>query len=186
MQKLINGIKNPSHNTKSNSIQSMLRVDHAGEFGAIRIYKGQLAALKDKKAKDLVMHMLDQEYTHFNYFNEKMKNKEFRKSLLMPFWNIAGYTLGYITASMSPRAAMACTVAVEETIDEHYLEQIKKLSSHPEEADLLKSIERFRQEELEHRDIGIENKAKETIGYKLISNTIKLGCRAAIAIAKKF
>ncbi len=171
---------------KDTLIESMLRVDHAGEFGATRIYQGQLDALgDDNESKETVEHMLQQEKEHFSYFDNKIKNNESSPSLLMPFWNISGYALGYITAKMGSKSAMACTVAIEETIDLHYQEQIKELAQYPEESELKKNIEKFREEELEHRDIGIEYHAEETLGYGIMYSAIKIGCKIAIGLAKK-
>jgi ubiquinone biosynthesis monooxygenase Coq7 len=108
-----------------------------------------------------------------------------RPTALLPFWNIAGFALGAVTAAMGARAAMACTVAVEETIDEHYAAQEAALETDEDEAPLRATIAKFRAEELEHRDIGLANEAEKAIGYRLLSRVIKTGCKAAIALSER-
>jgi ubiquinone biosynthesis monooxygenase Coq7 len=163
--------------------ERMIRVDHAGEYGAARIYAGQLAVLGKGPKGDLLRHMQAQEHVHLDTFNRLIVERRVRPTALLPFWHIAGYALGAVTAAMGEKAAMACTVAVEEAIDEHYSRQIA--TSDETAPDLRETLERFRQEELEHRDIGLENGAEQAPGYRVLSRVIKAGCRAAIAASER-
>ncbi len=168
-------------------VSEMIRVDHAGEFGAKRIYAGQLAIFgKYHPISPTIQHMHDQEITHLEKFESLLTEKNIRPSVLSPFWHLAGFALGAGTALMGKRAAMACTAAVEEVIDEHYQEQRKKLQSWGKEPELEKTIAKFQAEEVEHKNIAIENDAKETPGYFALSSAIKLGCKTAIWLAKKY
>ncbi len=176
----------PGDLSQEEDIKRMLRVDHAGETGAVRIYQGQLAVMgKDHPNYDLVKHMLEQEERHLATFNEILPDKGVRPSLLDPLWNVAGFALGTATALMGDKAAMACTEAVEEVIDEHYQEQRNKLQHWKKEPELEKTIAQFQAEELEHKDLAVENGAHETPGYKALHGVIKSGCRAAIWLAKR-
>lgn len=161
----------------------MIRVDHAGEYGAARIYAGQLAVLGRGPKGDLLRHMKAQEQVHLDTFAGLIADRRVRPTAMLPFWNIAGFALGVATAALGTRAAMACTVAVEETIDEHYQAQTAELGE--DEAPLRETIETFRLEELEHRDIGLANEAELAPAYRLLSRVIKAGCKAAIAISEK-
>lgn len=166
------------------TLASMLRVDHAGEYGARRIYAGQLAVLKGQPCADEIRHMAEQEDVHLDAFNKLLPEYGVRPSMLQPFWHVAGYALGAATAMMGPKAAMACTVAVEEVIAEHYDRQIEAL---PEEQGELKAmLQKFRDEEQEHHDTGIAHGAEETPGYALLSGAIRAGCKLAIRIAEKY
>ncbi|MEM7197393.1 MAG: demethoxyubiquinone hydroxylase family protein, partial [Pseudomonadota bacterium] len=143
-----------------------LRVDHAGEFGATRIYKGQWAACKDPHARNLIAHMGAQEEVHLQFFAQALPKEEVRPTILHPLWKGLGFLLGYGTAKMGPQAAMACTVAIEETIDAHYQNRIACLSEeHPA---LAGQLEIFRQEELEHRDTALDEGAEEIPHYSLL------------------
>ena len=164
-------------------IDQFIRVDHAGEYGATRIYKGQLAVLVRGPKGDLLRHMEAQEQVHLETFKKLIAERRVRPTVLLPLWHLAGYTLGAVTAAMGERAAMACTVAVEEAIDEHYRAQSAVLGD--DEAALRTTIETFRAEELEHRDIGLAHEAEQAPGYKLMSAIIKLGCKAAIAVSER-
>jgi ubiquinone biosynthesis monooxygenase Coq7 len=161
----------------------MIRVDHAGEYGATRIYAGQLAVLGKGDKGDLLRHMRDQERVHLETFNALIAARRVRPTALLPLWHLAGFALGAATAAMGTRAAMACTVAVEEAIDEHYSAQLDALDGR--EPELAETIVRFRAEELEHRDIGLENEAEKTPGYRLLSAAIKAGCKVAIRISER-
>jgi len=165
------------------TLASMLRVDHAGEYGAKRIYAGQLAVLKDHACAAEIAHMAEQEQVHLDAFNALLPKRGVRPSMLQPFWHVAGFALGAATAMMGPRAAMACTVAVEEVIAEHYDRQIDALPE--EEAELKAMLTRFRDEEQEHHDTGIAHGAEQTPGYALLSGAIRAGCKLAIRIAEK-
>jgi ubiquinone biosynthesis monooxygenase Coq7 len=161
----------------------MVRVDHAGEYGAKRIYEGQLAVLGRTRHGPTIRHMAEQEREHLEAFEKLIVERRVRPTALFPLWHVAGFALGAGTALLGPRAAMACTVAVEEVIDEHYARQAEELG--PEEAELKAKIERFRAEELEHRDIGLAHEAEQTPGYALLSAAIKAGSRAAIWLAER-
>jgi 3-demethoxyubiquinol 3-hydroxylase len=161
----------------------MIRVDHAGEYGATRIYAGQLAVLGRGAKGDLLRHMQAQEQHHLRTFDALIADRRVRPTALLPFWHLAGFALGAMTAALGERAAMACTVAVEEAIDAHYTAQLETLGT--TEPALRQTVETFRAEELEHRDIGLENGAEQAVGYRLLSRVIKAGCRAAIAISER-
>lgn len=175
----------------------MIRVNHAGEFGAKVIYDGQIAALrlkKDEETAKLVEHMKEQEDTHFDYFNNQIICRDIRPTVMQPIWRIGGFALGFVTALIDKRAAMCCTTAVEEVIDQHYQEQInfikneeKFLDNHQKKELLIleEKIEKFRSEELEHRDIGYDNKAKELRYFNPLSMAIKFTTKTAITISKK-
>ena len=163
--------------------ERMIRVDHAGEYGATRIYAGQLAVLGRRGNGDVLRHMQAQEEHHLKTFEDLIADRRIRPTALLPLWHIAGFALGAMTAALGEKAAMACTVAVEEAIDEHYAAQLDTLG--PEEPALRQTVEKFRAEELEHRDIGLEHGAEQAIGYRLLSRLIKAGCRTAITISER-
>ncbi|PKB14065.1 ubiquinone biosynthesis monooxygenase Coq7 [Novosphingobium kunmingense] len=162
----------------------MLRVDQAGEYGATRIYAGQLAVMGDRAPhSETVRHMAEQEARHRAKFDALIAERGVRPTALQPFWDVAGFALGAATALISPEAAMACTAAVEEEIDRHYTEQLDELGdSDPELAGL---IEQFRAEEREHRDAALAAGAERAPAYPLLSGAIRLGCRAAIKLAER-
>jgi ubiquinone biosynthesis monooxygenase Coq7 len=164
-------------------LEELIRVDHAGEYGARRIYQGQLAVLKGTQYEPIIQHMQEQEEAHLKRFSELVAERRVRPTALLPFWHVAGFVLGAATAAMGHRAAMACTVAVEEAIDEHYAAQEAELGE--DEAPLRADIARFRAEELEHRDTGLEHEAELTPGYRALSAVIKLGCKVAIKVSEK-
>jgi len=171
-------------NTHREVLEEIIRVDHAGEYGATKIYSGQIAVFgKNSKLGKTIQHMADQEQEHIDKFNELILEHRVRPTALLPLWNVAGFTLGASTALMGEKAAMACTVAVEKVIGEHYQEQLDLLGD--DHRDLKKTISKFRDDELEHHDIGIEHDAESAPGYKIMSKVIELGCKAAIAISKK-
>lgn len=170
-------------NTPRRYLEEVIRVDHAGEYGAKRIYQGQLAVLRGTKHEATIRHMQEQEQVHLDTFSRLIAERRVRPTVLLPLWHVAGFALGAATAALGPRAAMACTVAVEEAIDEHYQAQEAALGD--DEAPLKANIARFRAEELEHRDIGLANEAELTPGYRLLSGAIKLGCKLAIRVAEK-
>jgi ubiquinone biosynthesis monooxygenase Coq7 len=164
-------------------IERFIRVDHAGEYGAKRIYQGQLAVLGRGPKGDILRHMQAQEQVHLDKFSALVAERRVRPTALLPFWHIAGFALGAATAAMGERAAMACTVAVEEAIDEHYRAQSAVLDD--DESSLRDTIETFRAEELEHRDIGLANEAELAPGYRVLSALIKAGCKVAIAASER-
>lgn len=247
----------PSHNTNQMTsitqpksqkttaqIARYLRVNHAGERAAQTIYKGQLAVLGNHRVADEIRHMMDQEQEHLDIFDELLNQYQVRPSLLDPLWGVAGFALGAATAALGPKAAMACTIAVEEVIGTHYDNQVRALSrDNPRKAphdrrddphderrknqrkspqdeqhdasqdesydehreapfeaphdeqhdashddrydDLINTLARLRDEELEHRDIAIEHEGREAKGYDLMQKIISVGCRTAIKIAEK-
>ena len=163
---------------------SMLRVNQAGEYGAARIYAGQLAVIgQNRPAGRVIARMARQEQRHLERFDALMAARGVRPTALQPLWKVAGFALGAATALMSERAAMACTDAVETEIDRHYQRQLAELGdSDPE---LAADIAEFRAEELEHRDTAREHGATETIGYPLLTAAIRAGCRLAIGLSKR-
>jgi ubiquinone biosynthesis monooxygenase Coq7 len=164
-------------------IASMARVDQAGEYGATRIYAGQLAVLGAHPAARVIARMQSQEQRHLRHFDEMLVERGIRPTLLQPFWDVAGHALGAVTALMGPSAAMACTAAVETEIDKHYEDQVMSLGE--EEPELSASIRQFQAEELEHRDTAIAAGAEDTFGYPVMSSIIRAGCRLAIALSKR-
>ncbi|MDN5248339.1 MAG: demethoxyubiquinone hydroxylase family protein [Wolbachia endosymbiont of Tyrophagus putrescentiae] len=165
---------------KGNFLQQAIRVNHAGEYGAVCIYSGQKWILKNSSIIDKIIDMEGQEKKHLDYFNNKIKEYKVRPTALLPMWRVLGVSLGVMTAMMGKKAAMACTAAVEEVIGEHYQEQI----SHFEDGELKETISKFRDEELEHRETAIEHDAEGAFGYSLLSSFIKRGCKAAIYLSK--
>ncbi len=164
-------------------VERVIRVDHAGEYGAQRIYAGQLAVLGRSRHAPVLRHMKAQEEAHLATFSTLIAQRRVRPTAMLPFWHLAGFALGAGTALLGERAAMACTVAVEEAIDEHYQAQEAALGE--DEAPLRADIARFRAEELEHRDIGLANEAEQAPAYRLLSAAIKAGCKAAIRISER-
>ena len=165
-------------------IESMIRVDQAGEYGATRIYAGQLAVLgEEHPAAHAIARMALQEKRHLDHFDQLMTDRGIRPTLLQPVWKVAGHALGAVTALISPRAAMACTAAVETEIDKHYSEQLRALGK--EDPDLSNTITEFQAEELEHRETAIAAGAENTLGYPILSALIRAGCRAAIEVSKR-
>jgi ubiquinone biosynthesis monooxygenase Coq7 len=165
-------------------VESMIRVDQAGEYGATRIYAGQRAVLGDRHpASRQIARMAAQEARHLRSFDQLVVDRGVRPTLLQPIWNVAGRMLGAATALMSPEAAMACTAAVETEIDRHYRQQLRALGD--DEPELAATVEEFRQEELEHRDTAIRAGAEAAAGYPFLSAFIRAGCRAAIALSKR-
>ena len=168
----------PISKSQKEMVERFIRVDHAGEFGAKRIYEGQLAILGKTADGDMIRHMKEQEQVHLTKFEKLIVERQVRPTILYPIWNIAGFALGVGSALMGPKAAMACTVAVEEVIDEHYAEQSSALDN--EEKDLKDTIDKFREEELEHKDTAIEHGGKEAIGYPVMRKAIRTGSKLAI------
>jgi ubiquinone biosynthesis monooxygenase Coq7 len=166
-------------------IEAMIRVDHAGEYGAVRIYEGQLAVLKRRKSASVetIQHMADQEQRHLKTFDRLVNERRVRPTALEPVWRVAGFALGAVTAAMGEKAAFACTAAVEEVIDEHYAAQIAALKDKDE--DLKATVEDFRADEAAHRDEALKQGAEQAPGYKLLSETIKAGCRIAIKLSER-
>ncbi|HEX3666514.1 MAG TPA: demethoxyubiquinone hydroxylase family protein [Rhizomicrobium sp.] len=167
-------------------VAEMIRVDHAGEFGAMRIYEGQLAVLEarghDKRAVTAIRRMAEQESRHLARFNMLVNQRNVRPTALSPLWHAAGFALGAGTALLGTRAAMACTAAVEQVIDDHYARQIDRLDGDPE---LKEAVTEFREDEIAHRDEALAHGAEDAPAYRLLSETIKAGCRLAIRLSEK-
>lgn len=165
-------------------IARMIRVNHAGEYGAKRIYQGQLSVLGNSDVGDTIREMQDHEQEHLEYFENAIVNRRVRPTALLPVWHVAGFVLGAATARLGKEAAMACTVAVEEVIEEHYRDQMDQL--HGDEKDLKKNIQKFCDDEIHHRDIGLAHNAEQTPGYELLTAGVKAGSRLAIWLSKRF
>ena len=168
---------------------TILRVNHSGELAADRIYSGQMYVFRnDPKLAPMIQEMWDQEKGHLEYFTKEMLLRRTRKSFLTPVWDIAGTALGVGTALLGQRTAMACTVAVEDTICKHYDNQIRQLIADDIEKhrDLVDNLSKIRDDEQEHHDTGIEQEAEQAFAYKLVNNIITGGCKVAIQIAQKF
>ena len=166
----------------SEQVKRFIRVDHAGEYGAARIYAGQIAVLGRGKHGEQLEHMKAQEQVHLDAFSALIAKRRVRPTALLPLWHVAGFALGAATAALGPKAAMACTVAVENAINEHYTAQRDALGE--DEAGLRETVEQFRQEELEHRDIALAEGAEQAPGYRVLSGLIGAGCRAAIRLSE--
>lgn len=175
----------PGDPNREQSVERMVRVDHAGEYGAVRIYEGQLAVLGKTRSAPTIRHMLEQEREHLGTFNNLVAERRVRPTALLPFWHVAGFALGAGTALLGEKAAMACTVAVEEVIDEHYAAQVDELDEDEREQDLRNTFEKFREEELEHRDTGIDRGAEQAPGYELLTGAVKAGSRLAIWLSTR-
>jgi len=163
---------------------SMIRVDQAGEYGATRIYAGQLAVMGSRSpAARAIAGMAAQEARHRRIFDAMIVERRIRPTLLQPLWNIAGYGLGVATAIMGPSAAMACTAAVETEIDKHYADQLVELGD--SDPALSATIADFQAEEVEHKEIALASGAEQAFAYPVMSAVIRAGCRIAIAVSKR-
>ncbi len=169
-------------------LAEMLRVDHAGEYGAVRIYQGQRAVLARRPATrhsaELIAEMEAQERHHLETFEQLLNERRIRPTALAPLWDVAGFALGAVTALLGEKAAMACTAAVEEVIDDHYTAQLEALH-HKDEAELVSLLEDFRADENAHRRTAIEHGAEDAPGYPVLSRLIKSSCRLAIKLSEK-
>ena len=173
----------PGQLSKRKRLERIIRVDHAGEYGAKRIYQGQLDVLRGTEKESIIQHMADQEQEHIDKLNELILEHRVRPTALLPLWNVAGYALGASTALMGEKAAMACTVAVEKVIGEHYQEQLEELGD--DEPDIRVKIEKFRQDEQDHRDTGLEHEAELTPAYELLRKAIGNCSKSAIWVAER-
>jgi ubiquinone biosynthesis monooxygenase Coq7 len=163
---------------------SMLRVDQAGEYGATRIYAGQLAVLRRNCPESkLIARMAAQEQRHLDRFNQLMAERRVRPTALQPLWNVAGFALGAATALMSEKAALACTDAIETEIDKHYSQQLSELGD--DDPELASDIAEFRLDELYHRNTARDAGATTALGYPMLTAAIRAGCRAAIELSKR-
>jgi ubiquinone biosynthesis monooxygenase Coq7 len=173
----------PGDPDRATAIEQMIRVNQAGEYGARRIYQGQLAVLGRSEAAPVLRDMLAQEEKHLARFNALVAARGVRPTLLEPVWHLAGFALGAATAALGREAAMACTVAVEDVIGEHYAEQLDDLGD--DDPDLRATIADFRRDELHHRDIALQEGAERAPGYQALSAAVKAGTRLAIWLSKR-
>jgi ubiquinone biosynthesis monooxygenase Coq7 len=173
--------------TNKNKIEEFIRVDHAGERGAIKIYEGQLLALntfvKDENLKKTIEKMKSHEKEHLDFFNKEIKKRNIKPTKLLPLWDLLGISLGFGSAIIGKKATMLCTASVEEVIDEHYQNQINELDS--DEKVLKEKIKKFRDDELHHRDIAYEQGASKKGLYAILDKIIKTGSKVAINISEK-
>ena len=173
--------------TNKKKVEEFIRVDHAGERGAIKIYEGQLLALntfiKDDNLKKTIEEMKEHEKEHCDYFENEIKKRNINPTKLLPLWDLMGVGLGFGSTILGKKAAMLCTASVEEVIDEHYLNQIKQLGN--DEKNLKKKIVKFREDELKHKDIAYEKGATKKGVYSILDKVIKTGSKIAINISEK-
>jgi ubiquinone biosynthesis monooxygenase Coq7 len=173
--------------TDKNKVREFIRVDHAGERGAIKIYEGQLLALntfiKDDNLKKKIEEMKIHEKEHCDYFENEIKKRNIKPTKFLPLWDILGVALGFGTTILGKKAAMLCTASVEEVIDEHYSNQIKELKI--DEKKLKEKIIKFREDELHHKNIAYEEGATKKGMYAILDKVIKTGSKIAINISEK-
>lgn len=177
----------PGENVKERRLAEMIRVDHAGEYGAVQIYRGQQAVFGRSENKAhaarIIAAMEAGEAEHLKTFDRLIAERGVRPTVMAPLWRVAGYGLGAVTALMGEQAAHACTEAVEEVIEEHYARQSAELEG--VDAELKHVVDRFREDEIAHKDTAVEQGARDAPGYPVLSGLIKFGCRAAIRISEK-
>ncbi len=170
-----------------NKIEEFIRVDHAGERGAVKIYEGQLLALntlvEDEKLKEIIENMREHEKEHCEFFEKEIKKRNIKPTKLLPLWDLLGVSLGFGSTLLGKKAAMLCTASVEEVIDKHYQNQIDKLDKN--EIELKKKIIKFRKDELHHKDIAYEKGATKKGYYSILDKIIKTGSKIAINISEK-
>ena len=173
--------------TDKNKIEEFIRVDHAGERGAIKIYEGQLLALntfvKDEKLKKMIEEMKNHEKKHLDFFNKEIKKRNIKPTKLLPLWDLLGVGLGFGSAIMGKKATMLCTASVEEVIDKHYQNQLDQL--HADEKILKEKIKKFRDDEIHHKNIAYDNGASKEGLYYILDKIIKTGSKVAINISEK-
>ena len=173
--------------TDKRKIEEFIRVDHAGERGAIKIYEGQLLALntikKDENLKEIIQEMKSHEIEHSNFFDKEIKKRNIKPTKFLPLWDLLGMGLGFGSTILGKKAAMLCTASVEEVIDKHYLDQINQLG--PDEKELKKKIIKFREDELDHKDIAYEKGATKKGFYSIMDKIIKTGSKIAIKVSEK-
>ena len=173
--------------TNQKKIEEFIRVDHAGERGAIKIYEGQLLALstlvKDDELKKTIKNMKEHEEVHCSFFENEIKKRDIKPTKLLPLWDLLGLGLGFGSTILGKKAAMLCTASVEEVIDGHYKNQIDQIG--PEEKNLKNNIIKFREDELHHKDIAYNEGASKKGFYSVIDKFIKTGSKLAIKISEK-
>ena len=175
----------PGDPSKAEMIKRMIRVDQAGEYGAVRIYEGQLSVLGKSASAPALEHMAEQERRHLDAFNKLIPERRVRPTALLPLWHVAGFALGAGTALLGEKAAHACTVAVEEVIDEHYTGQIARLDAEGGEKKFRNRLEEFRLEEVEHKQTSLDLGAHEAPGYEALTGLIRAGSRLAIWLSTR-
>ena len=173
----------PGDPSREELIARMIRVDHAGEYGAARIYDGQLSVLRQAPSAPAIRGMAELEKRHLEAFDRLIVERRVRPTLLSPLWDAAGFALGAGSALLGERAAMACTVAVETVIEEHYATQLETLGD--DEAELRERIEEFRADEIEHKNVALAHGAKEAPAYEVLSAAVKAGTRFAIWLSTR-
>ena len=173
--------------TNQKTLEEIIRVDHAGERGAIKIYEGQLLALKtikqDDDLKDQIEEMKEQEKEHAEYFEKEIQKRKIKPTYLLPLWDLMGVFLGFGTALLGKKATMLCTASVEEVIEDHYQNQLKKIGD--DEKDLKEKIEKFKEDEINHKNIAYESGATTKGFYSIMDKVIRTGSRIAITISEK-
>ena len=173
--------------TNQKTLEEIIRVDHAGERGAIKIYEGQLLALKtikqDNNLKDKIEEMKEQEKEHLEYFEKEIQKRKIKPTYLLPLWDIMGVALGFGTALLGKKAAMLCTASVEEVIEDHYQNQLKKLGN--DEKDLKEKIAKFKSDEIKHKNIAYEEGATNKGFYSIMDKAIRTASKIAITISEK-
>ena len=173
--------------TNKKTLEEIIRVDHAGERGAIKIYEGQLLALstfkKNEKLKKMIEGMKEHEKEHFEYFDKEIQKRNIKPTVFLPIWDLLGVTLGFGTTMLGEKAAMLCTASVEEVIDGHYKSQLDKLGD--DEKDLKKSISKFRDDEIDHKNIAYDKGATKQGLYYLLDKIIQTSSKAAIKVSEK-
>ncbi len=182
-RRVTGGDRLPGDPTADEIVARMIRVDHAGEYGAVRIYAGQQAVLRRGAAAETIRGMAKTEAEHLARFAALIGERGVRPTALLPLWNAAGFALGAATALLGARAAMACTAAVEEVIEEHYADQAARLGD--DEAALRGTIEEFRADEIAHRDEALAAGAEDAPGYEILTGAIKAGSRLAIWLSTR-
>jgi 3-demethoxyubiquinol 3-hydroxylase len=170
---------------KKQLLDKIIRVNHAGELGARRIYEGQLAFTKDPEIKKKIKQMYDSELEHLAYFEKKIKDNNVRPTIFQPIWSAAAFGMGAVTAMMGNKAAMACTYAVEEVIADHYAKQLDLLDDQ-EDKELKKNIAKFKEEEEHHHDIAMENEAENATAFPLLRRIVNKTSKMAIFISERF
>ncbi len=173
--------------TNPKTLEEIIRVDHAGERGAIKIYEGQLLALKtikeDENLKNIIEEMKEHEKEHLEYFEKEIQIRKIKPTYMLPLWDVMGVALGFGTALLGKKATMLCTASVEEVIENHYDSQLKKIGD--DEKDLKSKIEKFKSEEVEHKNIAYETGATNKGLYSIMDKVIRTGSRIAITISEK-
>ena len=173
--------------TDKKTLEEIIRVDHAGERGAIKIYEGQLLALstfrKDEKLKKLIKDMKEHEKEHFEYFDKEIQKRNIKPTIFLPLWDLLGVTLGFGTTLLGQKAAMLCTASVEEVICDHYKDQLDKLGD--DEKELKKSIKKFREDEDDHKNIAYDEGATKSGLYSVLDKIIQNTSKIAIKVSEK-